>query len=212
LKTGKSDVHDMTFTYQLQTDSGQLQYFYALSSKGGTADVYLDGTFAKTISYQGGSGSPGSSMHSPTFGVSATFNIFGKGTHTFELRNLNGAGYVDKICVTNSSSSTQASAGPGTTSSNTNSLASGQSLLQNLIVPSNALGFSVVAESDANVPYKLIVTDASGNVLGTVNSSTNGIAAVQGPVSTSGLYVIQLVNVGSGPVNIWTAATPEVTR
>jgi len=76
LKTGKSDVHDMTFTYQLQTDSGQLQYFYALSSKGGTADVYLDGTFAKTINYQGGSGS----MHNPTFGVSATFNIVGRAT------------------------------------------------------------------------------------------------------------------------------------
>ena len=209
LKTGKSDVHDMTFTYQLQTDSGQLQYFYALSSKGGTADVFLDGTFAKTISYQGGSGS----MHNPTFGVSATFNIFGKGTHTFELRDLNGAGYVDKICVTNGSASAQAaSAGPGTTSISINALAPGQSLLQNLIVPSNALGFSVVAESDANLPYKLIVTDPSGNVLGTVNSSSNGIAGLTTPVSSSGLYVIQLVNVGSGPVNIWTAATPEVTR
>jgi hypothetical protein len=208
LKTGKSDVHDMTFTYQLQTDSGQLQYFYALSSKGGTADVYLDGAFARTISYQGGSGS----MHNPTFGVSATFNIFGKGNHTFELRDLNGAGYVDKICVTNSSSSTQASTGPSTTSTSTSALASGQSLLQNLVVPSNALGFSVVAESDANVPYQLIVIDSSGNVLGTVNSSLNGIAAVQGPVSTTGLYKIQLVNVGASPVNIWTAATPEVTR
>jgi hypothetical protein len=208
LKTGKSDVHDMTFTYQLQTDSGQLQYFYALSSKGGTADVYLDGTFAKTINYQGGSGS----MHNPTFGVSATFNIVGRGNHTFELRDINGPAYVDKICVTNSSSSTQASAGPGTTSTSTNALAIGQSRLQNLLVSSNALAFSVVAESDANVPYKLIVSDASGNVLGTVNSAPNGIATVQGPVSTPGQYVIQLVNVGGGAVNIWTAATPEVTR
>src|SRR5467141_179940 len=212
LKNGKSDVHDMTFTFQLQTAQGTLQYFYATSSKGGTADVYIDGKFAGTVSYQGGSGSPGGSMHHPTFGVSAEFNIVGQGTHTFELRDINGAAYVDKICVTNSTSSTQASAGPGTTSTSTNALASGQSLLQNLSVPSNALGFSVVAESDANVPYKLTVIDPSGHVLGTVNSSPNGIASVQGPVSTPGLYVIQLVNVGVGPVNIWTAATPEVTR
>jgi len=216
LKTGKSDVHDMTFTFQLQSNQGTLQYFYATSSKGGTADVYIDGKFAGTISYQGGSGSPGTSMRDPNFGPPspASFNIVGQGTHTFELRNLNGAGYVDKFCIVNGSgsSSAQASAGPGTTSTNTNALASGQSLLENVIVPSNALGFSVVAESDANVPYKLIVTDPSGNVLGTVNSSANGIATVQGPVSTPGLYVIQLVNVGVGPVNIWTAATPQVTR
>jgi len=128
-----------------------------------------------------------------------------------ELRDINGAAYVDKICVTNSSSSTQASAGPGTTSTSTNALAIGQSLLQNLIVPSNALAFSAIAESDANVPYKLIVIDPSGKVLGTVNSSANGIASVSVPVSTTGLYVIQLVNIGVGPVNIWTAATPQVT-
>jgi len=62
------------------------------------------------------------------------------------------------------------------------------------------------------VRYELIVTDPTGNVLGTVNSSPNGIAAVQGPVSATGLYKIQLVNVGGSPVNVWTAATPEVTR
>ncbi len=212
LKTGQADVHDMTFTFQLQTAQGTLQYFYATSSKGGTADVFIDGKFAGTVNYQGGSGSAGSSMHHPTFGISASFNIVGQGSHTFELRDLNGAGYVDKICVTNGSSSTQASAGPGTTTTNTSALAIGQTLLQNLIVPSNALAFSVVAESDGNLPYKLIVIDPSGKMLGTVNSSPNGIASVQGPISTPGLYVIQLVNVGVGPVNIWTAATPEVTR
>ena len=92
----------------------------------------------------------------------------------------------------------------------TSALAIGQSLVQNVTVPSNALGFSVAAEADVNVPYTLVVIDPTGKVLGTVNSSSNGIASVSMPVSTSGLYVIQLVNVGVGPVNIWTAATPLV--
>jgi hypothetical protein len=48
-------------------------------------------------------------------------------------------------------------------------------------------------------------------VLGKANSSSNGIASVSMPVSKSGLYVIRLVNVGLGPLNIWTAATPQVT-
>jgi hypothetical protein len=56
-----------------------------------------------------------------------------------------------------------------------------------------------------------VVIDPTGKVLGTVNSAPNGIATVQGPISTPGQYVIQLVNVGVGPVNIWTAATPQVT-
>jgi len=207
LNTGKDRQHGLTFPFQLQSDQGTLQYFFALSSKGGTADVYIDGKFAGTANYQGGAGS----MRDPVFVPPAEFAIIGKGSHTFELRNLNGVAYVDKICVTNSSSSTLATSGPGTTSTSTNALAIGQSLLQNVLVPSNALGFSVAAEADVNVPYKLVVIDPTGKVLGTVNSSSNGIASVTMPVSTSGLYVIQLVNVGLGPVNIWTAATPQVT-
>ena len=215
LKTGKSDVHDMTFTFQLQSNQGTLQYFYATSSKGGTADVYIDGKFAGTISYQGSSGSPGTSMHDPNFGPPspASFNIVGQGTHTFELRNLNGAGYVDKFCIANGSgsSSAQASAGPGTTTTSNSAPAPGQSVLQSVLVPSNALGLSVLAEASANVPYTLAVIDPSGKMLGTVNSASNGIASVTMPVSSSGLYVIQLVNTGVGPVSIWTAATPQVT-
>jgi hypothetical protein len=176
--------------------------------------VFIDGQFAGTISYQGGSGSPGNSMHHPNFGPPspASFNIVGQGKHTFELRDLNGAGYVDKFCVTGSgSSSAQASAGPGTTTTSNSAPAPGQSLLQSVLVPSNALGLSVLAEASVNVPYTLAVIDPSGKVLGKVNSSPNGIASLTMPVSSSGLYVIQLVNTGVGPVSIWTAATPQVT-
>jgi hypothetical protein len=207
LDTG-NDQHALTFSFTLQTDSGSVQYFYATSTKGGAADVYIDGTFRQTINYNGSSGS----MHDPTFPVAPVeFGIFGQGSHTFELRNLRGPAYVDKFCVTSGSSGTQATSGPGTTSISTSALALGQSLLQSVVVPSNALGFSVAAEADVNVPYTLAVADPTGKVLGTVNSSSNGIASVTMPVSTPGPYVIQLVNVGLGPVNIWTAATPQVT-
>src|SRR5260370_42698084 len=110
MRRGRADVHDMTYTFQLQSAQGTSQYFYATSSKGGTADVFIDGKFAGTVNDQGGSGSAGSSMHQPTSGISASFNIVGQGSHTFELRDLNGAGYVHKICVPNGISSTHASA------------------------------------------------------------------------------------------------------
>jgi hypothetical protein len=211
LNTGKDVQHALTFTFNLQSTTGSLQYFYATSSKGGTAQVLIDGhapVSTATVNYNGGSGA----MRDPAFGVSVTYPIFGSGPHKFELVNLTGPAYVDEFCITNGGSSTMATAGPGTTMTSTSALALGQSLLQNVMVPSNALGFSVAAEANVNVPYTLVVIDPSGKVLGTVNSSSNGIASVTMPVSTSGLYVIKLVNVGVGPVNIWTAATPFVQR
>ncbi|PYU47998.1 MAG: hypothetical protein DMG53_07405 [Acidobacteria bacterium] len=221
LNTGQDVQHGLKFTFQLQSDMGTLQYFYAKSTKGGTAQVLIDGKAPitnGTINYQASAGTAGSgSMHDPFFRdttgtlFSVTYSFTGKGFHTFELVNLTGPAYVDKICITNGSSTSMATAGPGTTTTNTSALALGQSLLRNVLVPSNALGFSVAAEADANVPYKLVVIDPTGKVLGTVNSAPNGIATVQGPISTPGQYVIQLVNVGVGPVNIWTAATPQVT-
>jgi len=221
LNTGKDVQHALKFTFQLQSDMGTLQYFFAKSTKGGTAQVLIDGKAPMTngiINYQASAGTAGSgSMHDPFFKdttgtlFSVTYSFTGKGFHTFELVNLNGPAYVDKFCITNATSSTMATAGPGTTTTSTSALAIGQSLLQNVLVPSNALGFSVAAEANVNVPYTLVVIDPTGQVLGTVNSSSNGIASVSIPVSTPGLYVIRLVNVGVGPVNIWTAATPQVT-
>jgi hypothetical protein len=207
LETGNSSQSGMVFTFQQQSSQGTLQYFYANSSKGGTADVYIDGAFSLTINYQGGT----SSMHDPTFGASTTFTIIGSGQHTFELRNVNGPAYVDKICLSNGSSTTTASAGPGTTTTNTSTVAIGQTLLQNLIVPSNALAYAVTAEASINVPYKLVVLDPTGTVLGTVNSDSRGIATVEGPASTTGTYMIQVVNLGVAGVSVWTAATPRVT-
>jgi hypothetical protein len=40
--------------------------------------------------------------------------------------------------------------------------------------------------------------------------SSNGIASLDVPVSGFGLYSIQLVNLGLGPVTVWSAATPQL--
>jgi hypothetical protein len=42
--------------------------------------------------------------------------------------------------------------------------------------------------------------------------ASSGFAVIQTPVSGSGIYVVKLVNVGLGPVSVWTAATPLVAR
>lgn len=208
LKSG-SGPNAMKFTFQLQAAQGSLSYFYATTTKGGSADVYLDGAKVGTVSYSGDSGS----MKAPAYGASLQIPVTGSGTHTFELRNVNGPAYVDKICVTSGASSgTQAAAGPGQTSTAITSVSVGTPVTQNLALPPNATGFAVAAESSVAIPYKLVILDGSGNIVSTVNSDSRGIASYQGPATGSALYTVQVVNIGVGPVSIWTAMTPYVTH
>ncbi|HEV8383365.1 MAG TPA: Ig-like domain-containing protein [Candidatus Acidoferrales bacterium] len=205
LHNGADSTHFLRLDFNLVADNGTLDYYFATSTKGGAADVYVDGAFATTINYQGSSGA----MRDPVFGAKQSFTIIGKGAHVFELRNLRGTVYVDKICTTDGSSSAAPTSGPGQTTSSTNSLALGQSLLQSLTVPSGTQVLSVVAEASTTVPYQLVVISPSGTVLGTVDSS-NGIATANVAATAPGVYLIKLVNVGLGPVTIWSAATPTI--
>src|SRR3989442_9012089 len=43
LNTGQDVQHGLKFTFQLQSDTGTLQYFFATSTKGGSAQVLIDG-------------------------------------------------------------------------------------------------------------------------------------------------------------------------
>ncbi|HEX9286076.1 MAG TPA: hypothetical protein VF999_02295, partial [Thermoanaerobaculia bacterium] len=90
-------------------------------------------------------------------------------------------------------------------------LAAGQQSVQQLTVPAGALALSVVAEPSVNVPIQLVLIDPSGAVLRTADASS-GFAVIQTPITRSGIYVVKLVNVGLGPVSVWTAATPLVAR
>ena len=38
----------------------------------------------------------------------------------------------------------------------------------------------------------------------------NGTASLDVPVSAAGLYTVQVANLGTGPLTIWSAATPQL--
>ena len=65
------------------------------------------------------------------------------------------------------------------------------------------------AETSTSVPFAVAVLDPLGNLLTTVRSS-GGIASLDVPVNSLGLYVIQVVNLGLGPLSVWSAATPQL--
>ncbi|HET7569026.1 MAG TPA: PKD domain-containing protein [Gammaproteobacteria bacterium] len=206
LLAAKSGQHGMSLTFDLGSSEGTIQYAYATSTKGGSADVYIDGQFVRTISYRGGSGS----MHQPAFGATTEFSVSGQGSHTIELRNVTGAAYVDRFRIAGASSDAQPATEPGDTTAQTATVATGQPSTAQLMVPRIATGISVVAESANNVPFKLLVLDPHGSIVGTVNSAPDGTAAFETSAVVPGVYVVQLVNLGSAPAKIWTAATPQI--
>jgi PKD domain len=196
----------LSFTFQTLATRGTLTYRYATAKKAGTADLYLDGSKKQSVSYAGSAGSG----NKPVFGASVTVPLSGSGTHTFALQNTKGLNFVDQICVTDGSSSSQPSSAPGETTESTDTVESGESLdPDQLFVPANAKSISVLAESSTSAPFAVAVVDALGNVVHSARSS-NGVASLDVPVNGFGLYSIQLINLGLGPVTVWSAATPQL--
>jgi hypothetical protein len=204
--TGNDSQHGMRFTFDVSEGAnGALVYHYAKSTKGGTADVYIDGVFRESINYRGATGS----NRDPQFGFSSRYADLQAGAHTFELRNVQGPAFVDRFCLENAFFSGQASAGPGATTGGTQTINATQAVFQNVQLPVGATAISVVAETNTAVPIQLVLIDPAGAVLQVANSS-NGVAVIEVPVAQAGLYVVKVVNVGVGPVQVWTLATPYV--
>lgn len=187
--------------------SGAVTYNFARSTKGGSAQIFLDGASKGVVSYSGSSGT----LRAPQFGFNVRYEGLGAGAHTLEIRPISGAIYVDSFHLESSFSNAQPAAGPGQTNTSVNTLALGQQLLQQLTVPAGTQALSIVAEPSVNVPIQLVLIDPSGAVVQTANVSS-GVAVIQTPVSASGTYLVKLVNIGLGPVSVWTAATPLVAR
>jgi hypothetical protein len=187
--------------------SGAVTYNFARSPKGGSAEILLDGASKGVVSYNGVSGT----TRAPQFGFKVRYDGLGGGAHTLEIRPISGAIYVDSFCLESSFSNAHPTAGPGQTSTSVSTLAAGQQLLQQLAVPAGTQAISVVAEPNVKVPIQLVLIDPSGAVVQVADASA-AYAVLQAPASKSGTYLVKLVNVGLGPVSVWTAATPLVAR
>ncbi|MFL5959387.1 MAG: PKD domain-containing protein [Gaiellaceae bacterium] len=200
-----SNGKGVSLILQTSATSGTLTYAYGTSTKGGSADVYLDGSKVQSVSFHGSSGKEST----PVFGPSVQIPLSGAGTHTFALENAKGPVNLDRICVTDGSSSSQPGTAPGETTSSSQTVPVGGDADRELFVPVNAKSIAVFAETSTSVPFAVAVLDPLGNLLTTVRSS-GGIASLDVPVNSLGLYVIQVVNLGLGPLSVWSAATPQL--
>jgi hypothetical protein len=208
--SGNSAQHfaNLDFTVP-QGSTGSITYSFARSTKGGTADIYLDGQFKQSVSFAGSTGSTQSPEFKTEYNVS--FGNVIAGAHKLEIKNMSGVVYLDRFSLLSSSSSAQPTSGPGATSNESGSAAVGQTSSSNYAMPSNSQEVSVVAESSVNLPFKLLLVDPKGLTLQTVSASS-GVAVLNVPVSQSGVYVIKVVNLSLGPVQFTTTTTPTVKR
>ncbi|MBA3633063.1 MAG: exo-alpha-sialidase [Acidobacteria bacterium] len=205
LNNSKDTTHFARLAFDVTGQKGSITYNYAKSTKGGSAEIVLDGVSKGIISFKGTQGS----MRSPEFGYNAKFDGLTTGSHTLELRNIIGSVYVDGFTLESASTNSTPFSGPGKTTSSTGTVNAGSELLQSVNVEEGATAISVIAESDA--PIRLVVVDPSGSILG-ISDASNGSALVEMPVTRGGTYLIKVVNLNLGPVQVFTASTALVAR
>jgi hypothetical protein len=208
--SGNSQQHFARLDFDVPAgNNGSITYSFAKSPKGGSADIYVDGAFKQTISYAGSVGSTQQPEFKADYKVQFTGLV--AGAHRLEIKNLSGVVYLDRFTLENSISNAQPASGPGNTTNQSNSVSAGQSASKQYQLQSGSQEISIVAESNLNVPFKLLLVDPSGLTLQTVDA-VGGTAVLDRPVTQSGLYVIKVVNLSLGPLQITTTATPLVKR
>ena len=173
---------------------GSITYNFAKSTKGGSAEIFLDGVSQGTISFAG----PLGTMQNPQFSSSFSqkYGPLQAGAHTLEIRG-NGVTYLDNFSLESSSSNAQPTSGPGATSSNTSTLSAGQEL---------------VSQITAGMLVRIGLVGTTGVALATADAASNGVAVLTVPVTQGGIYLVKTLNLSAGPVSVFTATTPQLTR
>ena len=208
--TGNSPNHSAGLDFAVPTGStGSISYSFAKSPKGGQADIYLDGLFKQTINYAGSVGTTQAPEFKPEYNVQFT-GLTG-GNHKLEIKNMSGVVFIDGFCLESSSATGQPASGPGATTNQAGTAAPGQTASNNYQPQSGSEEITVSAESNLNVPFKVVLVDPSGLTLQTADS-VSGIATVTAPVNKQGVYVIKVVNLSLGPIEFTTTTTPAVSR
>ena len=210
LNEGGNNQHNVSLTFDTSpTATGAITYFYATSQRGGSAEIFVDGASQGTISYNGATGS----SKAPVFGSSRSFNYNAKSTghHTLEIRPIKDAVFVDGFCLGTATTTGTPTASPGATTQSTATESSGQTELTTLSLPSGTKAISIAVESSLKVPIQLVLVDPSGRIVQTVNSSS-GLAILETPLSQGGTYIFKTINLSLGPVQVWSVATPLVSR
>jgi hypothetical protein len=187
-----------------------ITYFYATSTRGGTADVLIDGARKATVSYAGDS-------EQPSFGPAASirFEGLGDGTHEIVIAYRTGIAYVDAFEIDPGSTPASADASAALAHSVTQTSSAALSGLAGGVATTTVLSdeateeVSVIVEG-APSPLLVRLLDPAGALVASggallAGSAASGVDAA----ATAGLYTVQVVDTagGAGALQISIART-----
>jgi hypothetical protein len=194
----------LSFPFHTPSLKAVLGFAYGKSTKGGTADLYLDGTKLTTLDFKGSSGT----VTEPAFGSLFSTKL-AAGAHTLALRNVKGPINVDRITVTDGDTQSQPNSDPGGTKISTGSVKVNGTTTGKAFVPTSATSLAVFVAGLPSGSFRAVLLSPSGQVLAQA-TSTNGIVSLVAPVSTYGTYRVRIVNTGSKQLQFFSAATPYI--
>lgn len=164
----------------------QITYFFGTSQRGGTADVYLDGALAQSVSFHG------STKH-PAFGSSVTFSGLSDSTHELRILHRSGESYVDGFRIVAGGGDAEAVDTRSQTSTSDHSITGSTILLQTVDVRPGDELISVVVDGAAQ-PLTVNMLNALGSIVATGSSLLEG-STTTGLDATlaAGTYTLQVV-------------------
>jgi subtilisin family serine protease len=184
----------------------EVSYFYATSTAGGTADVYLDGVLRQTLSYAG------TAPHDdPAFGALVIYSGLGAGSHELRIEHRSGAATIDGFEVCNGGADSSAVGYRSTTESSAGT-AGLSGLVQNDVqVGSADEEVSVVVEGALAAPTVQLLAPG-GSLLATGGSLVSGLTAagLDAASTGAGTYRVQVLTAPGQTVTISTARTARV--
>lgn len=187
---------------------GAITLAYGRSTSGGTGEIFLDGASQGIVDFGHGSGSG----RAPQFGSTFRVGNLKAGPHTLQLvRRSGGAINADNFVLQSSYSNSNPPTRLGATQTASSSALPGAAASQPVRTPAGAQALSLLVESSLALPVRLVLLDAAGLIVGQATGD-NGVATLDVPVAGAGTYTLQAVNLGVGPVELFTAATATVAR
>jgi PA domain-containing protein len=208
-RVGGKNGGGATPTARLVFAGDAVTYFHATSAGGGTADVFIDGKLARTVSFAG-------TTDEPSFGAAARFDGLGEGSHEILVAHRTGIAYLDAFEIDPASSSASADAAAPLARSVTQVSSALLGGLPGAVATATVMAdpateeISVVVEGSAK-PLAVRLLGPAGNLVASGGALLDGqgFAGLDAPAAAAGLYTVQVVNQigGAGAVQISVART-----
>ncbi len=197
-------------TVRLVFEGDAISYLYATASGGGTADVFIDGAFAQTVSYAGGGAQP-------AFGSVVTFDGLGEGSHEIRIEYRSGIAFLDAFEIAPASGPAAADAAAPLARSVTEVTAATFSgvlpgAIATVAVPVEAADEEVsVVVAGSSAPLVVRLLDGLGTLLASGGALLDGLATsgLDALPAGPGTHTVQVVNplAGGGMVEVSVART-----